>query len=118
MIYNFPLYQREAVLKMLQRIAELPSEKKYIDLITIEQIHIIEKLHEKIFDKARWLWTDLMYGGNVSRVKTNHALLSSDELDTLASCVAIWDWLFPAELCHDEFNGVRFALKDFGRRTI
>jgi len=118
MLYNFPLYQREAVLKLLQRVAELPSDKTYAGSISWEQIQFISKLHEKIYDKARWLWTDLMYDGVVSRTRNNHALLSSDELDTLASCVAIWDWLFPAELCNDEFSGVRFALKDFGRRTV
>jgi hypothetical protein len=117
-IYCIPVYNKSAIVKILNRVMELATEKEYVGTVSMDQIKIVSALQDKLFDKARWLWTDLRMGGTISRENVGGLLISEDELETLASCLALWEWLFPAELAHHEFNQIRFLLKDLGKRTI
>jgi hypothetical protein len=118
MLYAIPVYAKQSILTLVGRVEQLPVEKEYAIQISFQQIKIIGGLHEKLFDKARYLFSDLTGGGTISREKNGYLLISEDELETIASCVAVWQWMFPTEFASDTFNQVRFIIQDLGKRTI
>lgn len=106
-------FQKEAMIDLLFRVEELPGNET-----RLKNYHgamkIIGHLNGEIFDQASWLRSDLIE----DRIRNHSALMSTEELEALASCMAICEWLFTAETVISISHVRKIIQTHLGKSTV